>query len=30
MGPSGHITHVTGLLDYIALFRIGYVGIVFG
>ena len=30
MGPSGRITHVTGLLDYIALFGTGYAGIVFG
>ena len=30
MGPSGRITHVTGLLDFIAPFGIGYVGIVIG
>ena len=30
MGPSGHITHVTGLLDFIALFGTGYASIVFG
>ena len=30
MGPSGHITHVTGFLDFIALCGIGYAGIVFG
>ena len=31
MGPSGRITHVIGyILDYIALFGTGYVGIVFG
>ena len=30
MGPSGRITHMIGLLDYIALFGTGYAGIVFG
>ena len=30
MGPSGRITHVTGLLDFIALFGTGYASIVFG
>ena len=30
MGPSGHITHVIGYLDYIALFGTGYAGTVFG
>ena len=30
MSPSGRITHVTGLLDFIALFWTEYVGIVFG
>ena len=30
MGPSGRITHVTGLLDFIALLGTGYAGIIFG
>ena len=34
MGPSGRITHVTGLLDiyiaYIGLFGTGYAGFVIG
>ena len=30
MGPSGRITHVIELLDFIALFGTGYAGIVFG
>ena len=30
MGPSGRITHVTGLLDYIELFGTGYASIIFG
>ena len=30
MGPSGRITHVIGLLDFIALFGTGYASIVFG
>ena len=30
MGSSGRITHVTGLLDFIALFGTGYTGFVYG
>ena len=30
MGPSGHITHVTGLLEFITLFGTRYACIVFG
>ena len=30
MGPSGPITHVTGLLDFIALFGTVYAGFVIG
>ena len=30
MGPSGRITHVMDILDYIALFGTGYAGFVFG